>query len=150
MTLFDIIKNYDFTEHTKVRRKCWSKDGYMIFYKENGVMYMKYFNKYGRAFYTNNMEINDIFADDYEYFKNVLDSGEKKYLRYIIRPYLYEYSEIVVTKITTISDTYRINIRLTNGEKDYFINLPPFEKNSSMYINMQPDVEYSLKELDLF
>lgn len=80
-----------------------------------------------------------------EYGENILDDIEKKYLKNIIKPFIDEVDYI--TKWENLyEEEYSIIITFYNFET---ITLPSFPMDSKMYVGMEPDREYSLKELDL-
>lgn len=81
-------------------------------------------------------------------YKNdkILDSTEKKYLAAVIRPFRDKVRYIV--KGNTDIGKQRISIKYNNGLDFEWINLPDF-KLDTMYVGMQPNKEYTLKELGL-
>ena len=76
--------------------------------------------------------------------KEVLDKKEKKYLSNIIKPFRDEIEYIVKRNIGETQEYIAINFY---DEIDTFL-LPCFDKNT-MYKNMEVNIEYTLKELDL-
>lgn len=74
----------------------------------------------------------------------VLDDIEKRYLKNVIRPFKGEVNYIVKWQ----SDTYKSRQFLHIDTRIGNIQLPYFEKDT-MYKNMEPDKEYTLKELGI-
>lgn len=74
----------------------------------------------------------------------VLDDVEKRYLKNVIRPFKGEVNYIVKWQ----SDTYKSRQFLHIDTRIGNIQLPYFEKDT-MYKNMEPDKEYTLKELGI-
>lgn len=79
--------------------------------------------------------------------EQILNETEKKYLSEVIRPYNINYICKKIEKITKDYEFIVIDIKgeLMNGEQ---IMLPYFKKNT-MYIGMEIDKEYTLKELGI-
>jgi len=80
-----------------------------------------------------------------EYEENILDDIEKKYLKNIIKPFIDEVDYITKWK-NLYDEEYSIIITLDNYET---ITLPSFPIDSKMYVGMEPDKEYSLKDLKI-
>lgn len=79
----------------------------------------------------------------FERKEEILDGTEKKYLARVIKPFRHKVKSIM--KRIEYSSLCYIKICLKNGNAAY---LPSFEENS-MYKGMEPNREYSLKELGL-
>ena len=83
------------------------------------------------------------YSTVYESKVEILDKVEKRYLRNIIRPFRNKVKYIkLIYKVNKLEGFININLE---GEQ---INLPYFNINS-MYKGMEPNKEYSLKELGL-
>ena len=81
-------------------------------------------------------------------YKNdeVLDSTEKKYLAAVIKPFK-DKVEYIIKEDTNIGRQH-ISIKYNDGLDFEWMKLPDF-KLDTMYVGMQPDKEYTLKELGL-
>lgn len=79
----------------------------------------------------------------FERKEEILDGTEKKYLARVIKPFRHKVKSIM--KRSEHSSLCYIKICLKNGDAAY---LPCFKENS-MYKGMEPNREYSLKELGL-
>ncbi len=77
--------------------------------------------------------------------KEILDEVEKKYLANVIKPFRHEIKIISKRSRLGNSSICYIKIWLKNNDT---ANLPDFKENS-MYKGMEPNREYSLKELGL-
>lgn len=75
--------------------------------------------------------------------EEILDEIEKRYLTRVIKPFRHKIKGIM--KRSEYGSLYYIKICLKNGDAAY---LPCFKENS-MYKGMEPNREYSLKELGL-
>ena len=82
----------------------------------------------------------------YEYKPEILDEAEKRYLRGVIRPYSDRIESI--EKFIFSTGRAKITITVKDGNDYWYINLPPFEKDT-MYKNMKDDEQYTLEELGL-
>lgn len=132
-------------EGKKIRRKDWC-EGFFITLTSNKCLVVN-----GR---TSGLFIDDFSEDWWEEVKeDILDKEEKEYLSAVIKPFRDK-----VTDITKVEDnvasfyslySLRICVHLGFIDKYYELYLPPFEKKSSMYKNMEVDKEYTLKELGL-
>ena len=83
---------------------------------------------------------------DMEHKEKILNDAEKKYLSAIIKPFRDKVDYICKANFTERYGFQRIIIGLTDDSAD--IGLPLFE-SETMYQNMKPDHEYTLKELGL-
>lgn len=81
-------------------------------------------------------------------YKNdeILDSTEKKYLAAVIKPFK-DKVEYIIKEDTNIGRQH-IRIKYNDGLDFEWMKLPDF-KLDTMYVGMQPDKEYTLKELGL-
>lgn len=81
-------------------------------------------------------------------YKNdeILDSTEKKYLTAVIAPFRNKVE--CITKEDPDIGRQHISIKYNNGLDFEWIRLPDF-KLDTMYVGMQPNKEYTLKELGL-
>lgn len=79
----------------------------------------------------------------FERKEEILDGTEKKYLARVIKPFRHKIKSIM--KRSEYGSLCYIKICLKNGDNAY---LPCFKENS-MYKGMEPNREYSLKELGL-
>lgn len=75
--------------------------------------------------------------------EEVLDETEKKYLANVIKPFRHKIKSIM--KRSAYGSLCYIKICIKNGDNAYF----PCFKENSMYKGMEPNREYSLKELGL-
>lgn len=76
--------------------------------------------------------------------KPILDKVEKRYLENLLRPFR---SRVVyIEKRNGSNQRQYLFIYLNNCE---FFDLPYFKKNT-MYVGMEPEKEYTLKEMGLF
>lgn len=82
----------------------------------------------------------------YEAKVEILDEAEKRYLRDVIRPFRDRVRSI--EKFIFSTGRAKIGITVKNDDSYWYINLPPFEKDT-MYKNMEEDKEYTLEELGL-
>ena len=82
----------------------------------------------------------------YEAKVEILDDVVKRYLRGVIRPYLDRIKSI--EKFIFSTGRAKITITVKDGNDYWYINLPPFEKDT-MYKNMKDDEQYTLEELGL-
>lgn len=82
----------------------------------------------------------------YEAKVEILDEVEKRYLRGVIRPYSDRIESI--EKFIFSTGRAKITITVKDGNDYWYINLPPFEKDT-MYKNMKDDEQYTLEELGL-
>ena len=77
--------------------------------------------------------------------KPILDAEEKAYLEAVLRPFKGKITYVAKRRYLGIKKEY---IDFNDGEK-YFFSLPFFVLGT-MYKGMEPDKEYTLKELGLF
>ena len=75
--------------------------------------------------------------------EEILDEVEKKYLANVIKPFRHKIKSIM--KRSAYGSLCYIKICIKNGDNAYF----PCFKENSMYKGMEPNREYSLKELGL-
>lgn len=75
--------------------------------------------------------------------EEILDEVEKKYLANVIKPFRHKIKSIM--KRSEYGSLCYIKICIKNGDAAYF----PCFKENSMYKGMEPNREYSLKELGL-
>ena len=86
------------------------------------------------------------YTTAYEAKVEILDEVEKRYLRGVIRPYSDRIESI--EKFIFSTGRAKITITVKDGNDYWYINLPPFEKDT-MYKNMKDDEQYTLEELGL-
>ena len=79
----------------------------------------------------------------FERKEEVLDETEKKYLANVIKPFRHKIKSIM--KRSEYGSLCYIKICIKNGDAAYF----PCFKENSMYKGMEPNREYTLKELGL-
>lgn len=124
----------------KVCRKDWASGKYVTL------------NRFGEVRDQDSHKIElgvEYLFDNWEgYVEPVLTSEEHDYLANIIKPF--EDRVSTIQKIAVNDKEYRIIICVTSEDKKtcYYINLPPFEKDS-MYKNMDEGKLYYLLELGL-
>lgn len=87
------------------------------------------------------VEYKTIYKND-----EILDSTEKKYLAAVIKPFK-DKVEYIIKEDTNIGRQH-ISIKYNDGLDFEWMKLPDF-KLDTMYVGMQPDKEYTLKELGL-
>lgn len=85
------------------------------------------------------------YKEVFERKEEILDEVEKKYLANVIKPFRHEIKIISKRSRLGNSSICYIKIWLKNNDT---ANLPDFKENS-MYKGMEPNREYSLKELGL-
>lgn len=140
MTIVEAVKAL--TEGKKIRRNDWEK-GHYITLIDNHVV--------SERGWVSGLCIDDFSANWWEEYKeDILDEEEKKYLSAVIKPFRDR-----ITYIAKVEEDmhwfYWIMIRVDIGFlNDYYdFCLPPFEKTSAMYKNMEVGKEYTLEELGL-
>lgn len=87
--------------------------------------------------------LKNLLTGQCEIEKPILDKVEKRYLENLLRPFK---DRVVYVKKKNISNQQYLHIQFEGYE---CIELPKFEENT-MYVGMEPEKEYSLKELGLF
>ena len=119
------------------------------FYGSNHFVLLKYYTEDLKDI--DGEEENDIvkverpvkYETVFEREEEILDEIEKRYLTRVIKPFRHKIKGIM--KRSEYGSLYYIKICLKNGDAAY---LPCFKENS-MYKGMEPNREYSLKELGL-
>lgn len=142
-------------------KKSELKNGDKVYYRNGGVRVIKdnhllsdkfgtelnnlsNYNKY--LICCNNADLDIVKVERLIVFerKEVLDKKEKKYLSNIIKPFKNKIKYILKRNIRETQEYIAI---IFYDEIDNF-SLPCFDKNT-MYKNMEVNIEYTLKELDL-
>lgn len=146
MTFYEALKALN--EGKKIRKKWWHAGDYIWLDEKNTLK-----NKNGSEVSVA-VDFDFMTKNEWEIYEEpVLDKEEKEYLSAVIKPFRNR-----VTDITKVEDnvasfyslySLRICVHLGFIDKYYEIYLPPFEKKSSMYKNMEVGKEYTLKELGL-
>ena len=83
------------------------------------------------------------YKEVFERKEEILDEIEKRYLTRVIKPFRHKIKSIM--KRSEYGSLCYIKICIKNGDNAYF----PCFKENSMYKGMEPNREYSLKELGL-
>lgn len=125
------------------------KKGKYVIMDGGGISLREYSNKLEHNF-NSNYDIVRIYRPvEYEtIYKNdeILDSTEKKYLAAVIAPFRNKVE--CITKEDPDIGRQHISIKYNDGLDFEWIRLPGFTLDT-MYVGMQPNKEYTLKELGL-
>lgn len=140
------LKDGDIVTYRDGRKKIVFEDK---FYGSNHFVLLKYYTEDLKDI--DGEEENDIvkverpvkYETVFEREEEILDEIEKRYLTRVIKPFRHKIKGIM--KRSEYGSLYYIKICLKNGDAAY---LPCFKENS-MYKGMEPNREYSLKELGL-
>lgn len=139
------LKDGDIVTYRDGRKKIVFEDK---FYGSNHFVLLKYYTEDLKDI--DGEEENDIVKVErpaqYETVferEEILDEVEKKYLANVIKPFRHKIKSIM--KRSAYGSLCYIKICIKNGDNAYF----PCFKENSMYKGMEPNREYSLKELGL-
>ena len=140
------LKDGDIVTYRDGRKKIVFEDK---FYGSNHFVLLKYYTEDLKDI--DGEEENDIvkverpvkYETVFEREEEILDEIEKRYLTRVIKPFRHKIKGIM--KRSEYGSLYYIKICLKNADAAY---LPCFKENS-MYKGMEPNREYSLKELGL-